>query len=272
MENLVITPKRGRGRPKSATVKVESTFNPEEVKLFRSNDLKFNDELFKPIKSNLEIDIILSTEGGIMPGTNMVLVGGPGSGKSTIALDILSSCTSQGAKCLFVSAEMDEIAYYKYCRRMPQFSNVQTLFLKNYSENIKETLEYVFDLGYDLVCIDSIAEVIEMYKDAYRTTEGASEFWFLNLQDKMKKGENKFGYYTTFINIQQVTKAGDFAGSNRLKHMTDAMAHVERSKDGLMRSIHFSKNRDCDKDFKMYFTFYNNEIHYSFEQAKADEE
>ena len=51
-----------------------------------------------------------------------------------------------------------------------------------------------------------------------------------------------------------MTKAGDFVGSNRLKHMTDAMAHIERSKDGLERSIHFSKNRDCDKDFKMYFT------------------
>jgi predicted ATP-dependent serine protease len=166
---------------------------------------------------------------------------------------------------------MDEIAYYKYCRRMPKFSNVQTLFLKNYSENIKETVEHVFNLGYDLVCIDSIAEVIEMYKDAYRTTESNAEFWFLNLQDKMKKGENECKYYTTFINIQQVTKAGDFVGSNRLKHMTDAMAHIERSKDGLERSIHFSKNRDCDKDFKMYFTFYNGEVHYTFEQATPSE-
>jgi predicted ATP-dependent serine protease len=271
MTNLVITQKRGRGRPKMNTTNSVSTFNPEEVKLYRSNDLYFSEELFKPIKTNLELDLILSTEGGIMPGTNMVLVGGPGSGKSTVALDILANCTAQGYKCLFVSAEMDEIAYYKYCRRMPKFSNVQTLFLKNYSENIKETVEHVFNLGYDLVCIDSIAEVIEMYKDAYRTTESNAEFWFLNLQDKMKKGENECKYYTTFINIQQVTKAGDFVGSNRLKHMTDAMAHIERSKDGLERSIHFSKNRDCDKDFKMYFTFYNGEVHYTFEQATPSE-
>jgi hypothetical protein len=128
-------------------------------------------------------------------------------------------------------------------------------------------LEYVFSLGYDLICVDSIAEVIEMYKDTYRTTESAAEFWFLNLQDKMKKGENKYKYYTTFINIQQVTKQGDFVGSNRLKHMTDGMAHIERSKDGLERSIHFSKNRDCDKDFKMFFTFYDGKVHYSFEHV-----
>ena len=80
-----------------------------------------------------------------------------------------------------------------------------------------------------------------MVKDNYRTTEGAAESWFLGLQDKNKKGENINKYYTTFINIQQVTKQGDFAGSNRLKHMTDAMCHVERSKDGLARSLHFSK-------------------------------
>jgi len=271
MKNLIITQKRRRGRPKTKTADKVSTFDPKEVKLYRGNDLYFSEELFKPIKTNLELDIILSTDGGIMPGTNMVLVGGPGSGKSTVALDILSNCTSQGYKCLFVSAEMDEIAYYKYCRRMPKFSNVQTLFLKNYSENIKDTLEYVFDLGYDLICVDSIAEVIEMYKDAFKTTESNAEFWFLNLQDKMKKGENKYKYYTTFINIQQMTKAGDFVGSNRLKHMTDAMAHIERSKDGLERSIHFSKNRDCDKDFKMYFTFYNENVYYTFEQASSSE-
>lgn len=252
-----------RGRPSKA-VEVKS-FDPLSVKLFRGSDLSFSEDLFKPHKTNREIDIILSTEGGLMPGTNMVLVGGPGSGKSTVALDMLADFTRQGLKCLFVSGEMDEIAHYKYCKRLPKFACVQTLFLKNYASTIKDTLEYVFAQGYDVIAIDSIAEVIEMYKDNYKTTESAAEFWFLNLQDKNKKGDNNGKYYTTFINIQQVTKAGEFAGSNRLKHMTDAMCHVDRSKDGLMRSLYFSKNRDCDKDFKMYFTIYNDSVHYSYE-------
>jgi predicted ATP-dependent serine protease len=96
-------------------------------------------------------------------------------------------------------------------------------------------------------------------------TESGAESWFLHLQDKNKKGENKGKYYTSFINIQQVTKQGDFAGSNRLKHMTDAMALIERSRDGLTRSICFSKNRDCDKDFKIYFSIHKDSVYYSYE-------
>ncbi len=67
-----------------------------------------------------------------------------------------------------------------------------------------------------------------------------------------------------------MTKAGDFAGSNRLKHMVDAFCHVERSKDGLERSLYFSKNRDCDKDFKVFFSIYNGGVHYAYEMEKQD--
>jgi len=267
-----------RGRPAKVVAKVETrgrkkteviraVFNPDSVKLFRGSELNFKDDLFRPMKTNSEIDVILSTDGGLMPGTNMILVGGPGSGKTTVALDVVSSLTAQGYKCLFVSGEMDEIGYYKYCKRIPKFSCVQTLFLKNYHENVKETLEYVFDDGYDVIVIDSIAEVLEMVKDTYNVNYGAAESWFLSLQDKNKKGSNKNNYYTTFVNIQQVTKAGDFTGSNRLKHMTEAMAHIDKNKDGTERSIHFSKNRDCDKDFKLYFSISNN-VFYTYEQIQ----
>ena len=261
--STVKTIKRGRPAKQNQTV----VFDATSIKLFRGSDLKFDDSLFVPLKTNSVVDSILSTEGGLMPGTNMILVGGPGSGKSTVALDMLSNFTKQGYKCLFVSGEMDEIAHYKYCKRMPKFANVQTLFLKNYASTVKETLEYVFDQGYDVICIDSIAEVLEMVKDNYKVTEGAAEFWFLNLQDKHKKGENKVGYYTSFVNIQQVTKQGDFAGSNRLKHMTDAMCHVIRSKDGFARTMHFSKNRDCDNAFSVSFVIKNDRVEYSYEMA-----
>ena len=82
MQNQV---KRGRPRKENVT----PSFNPATVKLFRGSDLNFNQSLFVPLKTNREVDVILSTEGGLMPGTNMVFVGGPGSGKSTVTLDML---------------------------------------------------------------------------------------------------------------------------------------------------------------------------------------
>jgi predicted ATP-dependent serine protease len=127
-----------KGRP--ANQKPAVTFIPNSVKLFRGHDLNFSESLFKPMTTGTELDVIFSTDGGLMPGTNMMLAGGPGSGKSTIVLDVLSKLTQQGLKVLFVSGEMDEIAHYKYCRRMPAFNCVQTLFLKNYSFCVKETI------------------------------------------------------------------------------------------------------------------------------------
>ena len=267
----LISNQRKRGRPSLISNTIKSDFNPSLIKTFRGSDLTFGDAIFQPIKTGNEVDIILSTEGGLMPATNMILVGSPGSGKTTVALDMLADMVEQGYKCLFISAEMDEISYFKYCKRLPKIAKVPVLFLNNYTDHFKETLEYVFNEGYDAVCIDSIAEVIESFKIVYRTTESAAEKWLLELQQKHKKGENKYKYYTSFINIQQVTKAGEFVGSNRLKHMMDAMMHVDRSKDGLERSLHFSKNRDSDKDCKIYFTIMNNKVHYSYETKEEED-
>jgi predicted ATP-dependent serine protease len=261
---------RKRGRPAINSTSAKSDFDPTLIKTFRGTELTFGDAIFQPIKTGNEVDIILSTDGGLMPATNMILVGSPGSGKTTVALDMLADMVEKGYKCLFVSAEMDEISYFKYCKRLPKIAKVPVLFLNNYTDHFKETLEYVFNEGYDAICIDSIAEVIESFKIVYRTTESAAEKWLLELQQKHKKGENKYKYYTSFINIQQVTKAGEFVGSNRLKHMMDAMMHVDRSRDGLERSLHFSKNRDCDKDYKIYFTIMNNKVHYSYETKEEE--
>lgn len=214
------------------------------------------------------MDLILSTEGGLMPGVSMMIAGGPGSGKSTLVLNMLSQFTQQGYKCLFIQGEMDEIGHYKYCKRIPSFGCVQTLFLKNHIDNIKEVIEYVLGLGYDVVALDSIAEVLDMYRAQNRGTAKQAETWFLKLQDSVKKGNNLQGYYTSFINIQQMTKNDTFVGSNRLKHMMESYCAVERSKDGLERTMHFDKNRDCDKDYKIFFSIYQDKVHFAFNQEE----
>ena len=273
MSNLVMK-KRGKGRPPGIKKEVApvAIFDPKSIQIIKGSELKFDDSVFRPMRTGTLMDDILSSSKGLMPAVNMIICGGPGTGKSTVVLDMLARLTKTGKKCLFVSGEMDEIGHFKYCKRMPHFATVPTLFLKNYSETLKETLEYVFAQGYDVIAIDSIAEVIEMYKDTYRTTESAAELWFLSLQEKIKKGENKAKKYTSFINIQQVTKAGDFAGSNRLKHMTEAMCHLERIKNSDSRKVYFSKNRDNSIDFHITYRIGLNQVEYSLAEAGEDDE
>lgn len=270
MNNLTMV-KRGKGRPKKTQPTPVVEFDPKSVQIYKGSELKFNDSVFRPMRTGTMMDDLLSADKGLMPAVNMIICGGPGTGKSTVVLDMLARLVKTGKKVLFVSGEMDEIGHFKYCKRMPHFSTVPTLFLKNYTETVKETMEYVFEQGYDVIAIDSIAEVIEMYKDTYRTTESAAELWFLNLQSQIKKGENKLKKYTTFINIQQVTKAGDFAGSNRLKHMTEAMCHLERIKDSDSRKVYFSKNRDNSIDFHITYRIGLNQVEYSLADAGNDE-
>ena len=50
------------------------------LKLVKMEDIKFNDDLFIPIKTKTIVDSILSTEGGIFHGTNTVVIGDPGVG------------------------------------------------------------------------------------------------------------------------------------------------------------------------------------------------
>jgi predicted ATP-dependent serine protease len=60
-----------------------------QVKVTKMNDLQFEKNLFNPLKTGRKIDEFFSSEGGVMPGTNTVITGDPGIGKTTVLLDIL---------------------------------------------------------------------------------------------------------------------------------------------------------------------------------------
>ena len=49
---------------------------------------------------------------------------------------------------------------FKYTERFKQFGVIETLFMQDYLEyNTKDVIEQVLNLGYDLVLIDSAAEI-----------------------------------------------------------------------------------------------------------------
>ncbi len=241
-----------------------------EMKLVKMDDIKFNDDLFIPIKSKTIVDSLLSTEGGVFPGTNTVVIGDPGVGKSTVLLDLLAQYNKDGKKVLFISGEMNEIDMYGYVKRYPSFGQLPIMFMNDYTDCPKEAVEQVLDQGYDVVLIDSWAEVTALVADQQNWARKKVESWLLDLLEKNNKANNQANKHTAFICIQQMTKQGEFAGSNRIKHMTTAMAALRFDGRGAdaERYIEFSKNRRGSVGDKIYFSLSRGGcVDYSFEMV-----
>ena len=215
------------------------------LKTVKMSDLSFDPQLFRPMKSGRVIDAHFSSEGGLMKGTNYAIVGDPGIGKTTVMLDMLADLQSKGQKVLFISGEMNQIDMYGYVKRFPKFGQLPILFMGDYCEdNALDVVNSILSEGWDTVLIDSMAEIQNAVVD---TTKGwmsgkKAETELLNLFEKHNLGENDANINTSFLVIQQVTKGGEFAGSNRFKHMMTGMAHMKWTKEG-DRTFFFSKNR-----------------------------
>ena len=164
---------------------------------------------------------------------------------------------------------------FKYTQHFPQFGQIQTLFMSDYLEhNTKDVIEQVMDMGWDLVLIDSIAEIIEGVRDDNKWDRKQAESWLVDLCVKNNKGENKQDKFTSHLLIQQVTKSGEFVGSNKLKHMTDAMMVMRRRSDreGGGRYMNFMKNRNGNVDMKFGYELQSDQIYYDSIVESEDEE
>tara|TARA_B100000963_G_scaffold12694_1_gene9771 strand:+ start:533 stop:1321 length:789 start_codon:yes stop_codon:yes gene_type:complete len=217
-------------------------------------DFKFDKGLFEPMPTGKKIDSLFSSEGGLMKGTNYAFVGDPGVGKTTVLLDILADMQAKGNKVLFVSGEMNRIDMVGYVKRYPKFNDVPILFMGDYIENDPlAVLQAVLSEGYDSVLVDSFAEIAVAVVDHHGGTMKNAETKILNLLEKHNQAENRNKVNTSFMLIQQVTKGGEFAGSNRFKHMLTGMAHMKFDSEG-GRAIHFSKNRRGGEMNKLFFS------------------
>lgn len=243
---------------------------PESVKM---NELTFDPDLFKSIKTHKPIDKLLSTEGGFPKATNFILVGDPGVGKSTVAMDILSDLQNNGASVLFISGEMDRVDLYTYVKRYPKFGNLDILFLGEYvDENPKSIIETMLLRGYDVVLIDSFVEVQDTVAEANSMTGKKAEKWLVDLMRHHNMGLNDANKWTSFLCIQQVTKEGVFLGSNKLKHNTTGMMELRFDKDGTRYAM-FTKNRRGEVNIKMQFDLSSTgDVKYYLESEDSEEE
>jgi DNA repair protein RadA/Sms len=224
------------------------------------------------MKTDTIFDQFTSTDGGIMPGTNIMAAGAPGIGKTTILLDLLSTLHQKGKKVLFISAEMSQIDMARYLKRFPSWGQIPILFLADYTDDCPQSvIEGVLNAGYDIVLTDSYTEVNDTVKEACNLTRGKVEKWFLDLMVNHNKANNKAKIYTTFITILQLSKGGVFVGSNKLKHMTTSMMQLEwdGSENSGKRYMEYSKNRCGGVNKKLYFSI-DNGVEYDTERYTRD--
>ena len=233
-----------------------------KLKLTQLDDLNFSDDLFVPLKTNTPVDSFLSNDGGFLPGTNVMAAGAPGVGKTTVLLELLYKVRQQDPdkKVLFISAEMNQLDMARYLKRFPHWGTLPILFLSDYADgDSKIAIEETLKQGWDLVLTDSYTEVNDTVKEESGMSRGKTEKWFLDLMTHHNKANNSGKRYTTFVTILQLSKGGTFVGSNKLKHMTTAMLHLDwkGSENSSERFMEFSKNRTGQVGQKMFFNFDN---------------
>lgn len=236
-------------------------------KVTRLDNLNINEGMLSQYKTGQVIDRLFSYEGGIPVGTNIMCTGDPGVGKTTLLLHTLSclQLTNPNLKCLFISAEMSKIQMFKYTKRFPVFGNVETIFTSDYMDyNTKDVLEQLLHKGYDYILIDSIVEVLGAVKEDAGMSQSEAEKWLIDLAVGHNEGRNERNVYSTFLLIQQVTKAGVFVGSNKMKHITDAHLEMKREseREGGGTYLMFTKNRNGQAGSKYSYQLSNNEIYY----------
>jgi DNA repair protein RadA/Sms len=242
--------------------------------IVKMKNFQFDSQLFNPMRSGTMLDRLLSSDTGLMPGTITMAVGDPGVGKTTVLLDLLANLHESGKKVLFISGEMNSIDMYGYVKRFPKFNDVPILFIGEHMEEGQQVLEDILKEGWDVVLMDSWAEIIEILRDGHNGYVSAKKLdtYLLNLLEEHTQGSNKESKNTSFLVIQQVTKAGHFAGSNRLKHMTTAMFHIKFDRESGGRYLHYSKNRRGGVADKLYFDLGTwNKVNYLYTSEATEE-
>lgn len=251
--------------------------SPRKINLVQVADLEYDEAIFNPMRTNDAIDYMFSSEGGIYPATNYMIIGDPGIGKSTQTLDILAKIKAADPtkKVLFISGEMNDIDMYGYVKRYPAFGRIPTLFLCDYlDDNPMEVLEETYKQGFDLILIDSFIEVQEAIQASCNMTRNQAEKWMIDMMIQHNKGNNDDKRYTSFLAIQQVTKGGNFVGSNKLKHNTTGMIELRYSSEfSGDRFAKVTKNRRGFKHEKIFFSLDNpNSVEYDVKRLERDED
>lgn len=159
---------------------------------------------------------------GITPSTSMMFTGTPGAGKTTLCLQLADAITGTGNICLFNTGEESLFQIRKVTKRLGMqhgFVAGQDTLVKNIISHA-ETLRKNNLTKQVFIILDSLQTLDDgKYKDGH--TNSMTQVRAIEMITAWCK-EN----FAIAITIGQVTKSGDFAGKQQIKHTVDVHGHL----------------------------------------------
>ena len=180
---------------------------------------------------------------GFTPSTISLFTGEPGAGKTTLMLTLANALTSQGYMCLFNTAEESLYQVKLTCERLG-LENGFIAGQESYVPRLLKQCDILRKKGGNkpfFLIVDSLQTLNDGKYGEENTNSQSAVRALQMLTDYAKE------HYINVICIGQVNKSGNMAGSQKLKHMVDAMLHlsIERKDEDFkgFRVLETIKNR-----------------------------
>jgi DNA repair protein RadA/Sms len=201
------------------------------------------EELKQKHKSGLEFfDDALGGQ-GFTPSAVLLFTGTPGAGKTTMMLELADNLTKSGAAVLFNTAEES----LHQLRMTTERLKLQHGFVAGQDTSVAKVLAHCDEIRAAnpgkpfFLIVDSLQTLDDGYFDSGRITTATAERSLQQITNYCKEN------FVNAVVIGQVNKSGKALGSNKLKHMVDAMVtlDVERKDEQLLgcRILEVEKNR-----------------------------
>jgi predicted ATP-dependent serine protease len=159
--------------------------------------------------------------GGIVPGKAYLIAGGPGTGKSTLLMQVLVGYAREDRQCLYVSGEEEDTQIAARAARVEGIEAKADFISMWSSRDTGEAAGAIQASKPSLVIVDSIQEIgDEDLETQFGGAKQVDNLMRLCIEEAKKVG-------AAIIFICQVTKSGDPAGPKRAEHLTDCNMKID---------------------------------------------
>ncbi len=192
-------------------------------------ELDFPDEY--RIKTGIrDLDTVFG--GGILAGSVILFAGGPGVGKSTLSLKVLSEVSKSKKTVLYISGEENLYQLKTRAKRVVK-DDKEILVLS--TNSVLDVIEEAKRIKPKLMVVDSIQSMYDDTIESFAGSISQIKSCCAKLVE-LSKREN-----IAIIIVGHITKEGAIAGPKLIEHMVDVVLYFDTSSDyRVLRSI---KNR-----------------------------